>query len=172
MITSVEDNKAFVIKLVEAINSHDIPSALSFIATDCIEHTFQMKGPEGFEKFLTLVFAGFPDFSVKVEDIIAKLRPFFAFDIRVIYNPFYDCSDNLISLWLALPYVSSGFILINADVVFDYRILSLLERDTSDICIPIRKKEYYKLSDSKVKINLVGLKTKIGPFPFNPNKYM
>jgi predicted ester cyclase len=31
-----------------------------------------MKGPEGFRKFLTSVFAGFPDFNVRIEDIIAE----------------------------------------------------------------------------------------------------
>ena len=58
--------------MVEAINQHNMPLALSFIAPDYIEHTFQMKGPEGFKKFLTLVFAGLPDFHVKVEGMIAE----------------------------------------------------------------------------------------------------
>lgn len=58
--------------MVEAINKRDIPSALSFITTDYIEHTFQLKGPEGFKKFLTLVFAGFSDFHIEVEDAIAE----------------------------------------------------------------------------------------------------
>ena len=68
----LEDNKAYVQKLVEAINKHNIPLAKSFIAKDYVEHTLQMKSPEGFEKFLTSLFGGFPDFKAEVEDIIAE----------------------------------------------------------------------------------------------------
>ena len=69
---SLQANKVSLGKMVEAINQHNIPLAKSFIAANCVDYTFQIKGPEGFEKFLTVLFTGFPDFNVKVEDIIAE----------------------------------------------------------------------------------------------------
>ena len=72
--------------------------------------------------------------------------------IRTIYNPFYEVSNNLVSLWLALPYCGEDFIVVNGDDVFNPVVLCDLidlpgERE---IVMVVDRKDKYDNDDMKV----------------------
>src|SRR5437762_3294655 len=54
----------------------------------------------------------------RAEQIEAKLKGHVKVPVRFIYNPFYDMSNNLISLWLACSEMDQDFIVINGDDIF------------------------------------------------------
>jgi len=73
--------------------------------------------------------------------------------IRTIYNPFYDISSNLISLWFAIREISSDFIITNGDNIFSSDVFtSLVKENGNGIFLSINKKERYDNDDMKVTI--------------------
>ena len=69
---SLEANKAIVRKSVEAINTQDLSSIENMIAPDFVDHTRQVRGLENLKQFLFLIFKGFSDWHITIEDIIAE----------------------------------------------------------------------------------------------------
>lgn len=51
---------------------------------------------------------------------------FSAPDTQLVFNPFFQSSNVLVSFWCALPHLSSDFIYLHADTVFDPAILANL----------------------------------------------
>lgn len=72
-------------------------------------------------------------------------------DLSYIYNPFYETSNSLVSLWLARHHLESEFVYLHADVVFDSRILGDLIVDRRDICLAIDRKPCVE-EDMKVRL--------------------
>jgi len=68
---SLEENKAIVRKVVEAVNKRDLAVLDKLMAQDYFDHTNQERGRENVKQFYTMVFKDFPDFHRTVEDIIA-----------------------------------------------------------------------------------------------------
>ena len=48
--------------------------------------------------------------------------------VKLLYNPFYAVSDNLISLWVARSEMSEDFILLNGDNIFHPRSVQTLTK--------------------------------------------
>jgi predicted ester cyclase len=69
---SLEKNKAIVRKMYEALNKRNLAILDRYIAPDYIDHTNQVRGPEGVKQFITPLINSFPDFLVNIEDIIAE----------------------------------------------------------------------------------------------------
>jgi C-1 hydroxylase len=70
---SVEENKAAVRRLHEAVNKRDWTTAMALFAPDFVFHsTPEAKGPEGFRQTMTTMVTAFPDYSEKIENIIAE----------------------------------------------------------------------------------------------------
>ena len=42
------------------------------------------------------------------EQIEAKIRHHEGFDFQIVYNPFFDVSNNLVSAWMAMPYLAGA----------------------------------------------------------------
>lgn len=73
--------------------------------------------------------------------------------ITTIYNPFYEISNNLISLWLANPKMDDDFIITNGDNIFDSDVFSdLVNKHEEGIFLTINKKNEYRDDDMKVKL--------------------
>jgi len=68
---SLEENKAIVRKMVEAVNEQNLDSVDAFAAPDYIDRTHNLRGPEEVKKFLTMLFQWL-DFHVSLEDMIAE----------------------------------------------------------------------------------------------------
>ena len=69
---SLEENKAVVRKVTEAENKKDLTVLNELIAPDYVDHTLQLKGPQGYKEFLTVLFKAFPDWYETIEDLIAE----------------------------------------------------------------------------------------------------
>ena len=69
---SLEANKDIVRRTVEAINTQDLSSIENIVAPDFVDHTLQVRGLENLKQFLSIIFKGFPDWHINIEDIIAE----------------------------------------------------------------------------------------------------
>jgi predicted ester cyclase len=69
---SLEENKAIVRRLYEAVNTKDLSSIEDFIALDYIGHSRNIQGLEKFKQFGRTIFKAFPDFHETTKDIIAE----------------------------------------------------------------------------------------------------
>ena len=87
-----------------------------------------------------------------IEQVEAKIRNFKGLNITIVHNPFYDISNNLISLWLARDLLREGFIIINGDDIFNPKVLHDLLQHKSNVCMVIDYKERYSEDDMKVVI--------------------
>ena len=68
---SLEKNKVIVRRWFEATNKQNLALLSELIAPDFYHHTTQSRG-EDFKQYLTMLFKGFPDWHVTIEDIIAE----------------------------------------------------------------------------------------------------
>ena len=90
----------------------------------------------------------------KIESKVELYSEKYNIDIKIIYNPFFDISNNLISLWQARYEMTSDFIIINGDDIFKESVLSgLLEHNKNEtITMVIDRKKEYDLDDMKLII--------------------
>jgi predicted ester cyclase len=72
---SLEENKAVIRRLFEAENRRNLKVLDELIASDFIEGRntpFELRGPEGYKQFVTMLFKAFPDWHETIEDMIAE----------------------------------------------------------------------------------------------------
>lgn len=87
-----------------------------------------------------------------IEQVEARLETKkYNFELKMIYNPFYDISNNLMSLWTVLSDMNQDFIIINGDNIFNKTLLDTILSEKNDgIHIAVDKKEYYDHDDMKI----------------------
>lgn len=85
----------------------------------------------------------------KVEQIEAKIKDYDNPNTEIVYNPFYDVSNNLISAWMARYEMQGDFVLMNGDDVFHHRVLEGLLKNDAEICMVIDRKDKYEDDDMK-----------------------
>lgn len=75
-------------------------------------------------------------------------------DIKIVFNPFYDTSNNLMSVWFALDRLNGDFILIMSDLVFHPGMLErlLTEGEGKPVCMLLKQKESYDQDSMRVHI--------------------
>ncbi|MBN2788884.1 MAG: phosphocholine cytidylyltransferase family protein [Candidatus Delongbacteria bacterium] len=87
----------------------------------------------------------------RAEQIEAKIKKYQDdFNINTVFNPFYDCSNNLISVWMARHWMKDEFITINGDDIFKPSVIENLLKSESNITMVIDEKEKYDEDDMKV----------------------
>lgn len=88
----------------------------------------------------------------RIEQVEAKVAGYCGdgMKTKVIHNPFYATTNNIISLWLALPYVNGEFISINGDDIFKESVIEALLAADGDIAMTIDRKEAYDSDDMLV----------------------
>jgi len=69
---SLEENKAILRSLTEALNKRTLALLDELMAPNYFHHTLQVQGLEGLKQFMTTVYKGFPDWHETIEDIIAE----------------------------------------------------------------------------------------------------
>lgn len=73
--------------------------------------------------------------------------------VRSLFNPFYDMSNNLVTLWLAKEEMDDDFVVCNGDNLFSSDVYAGLARDNGDgIFVTVRRKKSYDEDDMKVTI--------------------
>jgi len=86
--------------------------------------------------------------SHKIENYIEKYHN--DINIEIVYNPFYEITNNLISFWLALKHIDGDFILVNGDDLFKSDVLRKLKEADGNIVMVIDRKKTYSEEDMKV----------------------
>ncbi|MBC8402646.1 MAG: phosphocholine cytidylyltransferase family protein [Candidatus Marinimicrobia bacterium] len=72
--------------------------------------------------------------------------------IHIEYNPFYDISNNIMSLWNVRHLIRDhSAMIINGDNVFDYQILETLLQCPHENVLMVQVKEEYDGDDMKVR---------------------
>ena len=88
----------------------------------------------------------------KIEAAVAEMD-LYDMDISFIYNPFYDVSNNLFSLSMAIGEMNEDFMIVNGDDVFHPGIIkNLLDAKGQEITLMVNEKDDYDSDDMKVKI--------------------
>ncbi len=91
----------------------------------------------------------------RAEQIEAKLKAYedtIGIAARVVYNPFFATTNNLVSLWMARGEMGEDFTIINGDVVFGREVMAGLLAEPADrnICMVVDEKPEYDEEDMKV----------------------
>lgn len=87
----------------------------------------------------------------KAEQIEAKIKDYQSkLNITTVFNPFFDCSNNLVSVWMARHLMDSEFITINGDDIFSPEVIENLLKSDKDITMVIDEKNSYDDDDMKV----------------------
>lgn len=82
--------------------------------------------------------------------------------VTTTYNPFYESSNNLISLWLAKDQMNEDFIVTNGDNLFNYDVFQdLVSNHRDGVFLTICKREKYGSDDMKVILDDMGNATKV-----------
>ncbi len=98
----------------------------------------------------------------QVEATLAA-RPVAGIDVRTCFNPFYELSDNLATVWLARPEMDEDFIILNGDTLFEVSLLEqVLSGPEVPITVTVNEAEQYDEDDMKVRIEGDGRLTEIG----------
>ena len=81
--------------------------------------------------------------------------------VRTLFNPFYQIADNLASCWMARGAMTSDFLLINGDTLFEDALLErVLSAPATAVSVTVDKKGSYDEDDMKVTLRgtqLVGI---------------
>ncbi len=72
------------------------------------------------------------------------------FNIETVYNPFFETSNNLVSVWMARHHFSEDFITINGDDIFDASVIKTLQNSPHPITMVTDVKSEYDEDDMKI----------------------
>jgi choline kinase len=70
--------------------------------------------------------------------------------IKYLTNPDYENNNNSYSLWMTKDYVTGDCILLDSDILFDYRIISKLLTSEHSNCLAINCS--HKLGEEEIKV--------------------
>ncbi len=72
------------------------------------------------------------------------------FNIQIVYNPFFETSNNLVSVWMARHHFHDAFISINGDDLFNASVIRNLLDSPHDITMVTDIKDHYDEDDMKI----------------------
>ena len=94
---------------------------------------------------------GITDTVIVVGYLAERIKQVGGPNIKYIYNPDYETTNSLVSLWYAREEMNNGFTYLHADVIFHPGILLELLKVQEDICLVVEKKKCIA-EDMKVKM--------------------
>lgn len=124
-----------------------IPKCLLDISGETIlEHQINNIRDCGIDEVVIVVGFGFE----KVENFLRNYDGL-GMRIKTLYNPFYQTTNSLISLWIARGEMDKDIVIMNGDDVYEYEVLEQVLRVRDEkICLPIKRKSSYEEEDMKV----------------------
>lgn len=123
----------------------ELPKCLLPVDLELTILTWQLTALEAAGVRESVIVAGFE--AGRVDEHLARHKWRAA---RTIYNPFFDVSDNLASVWCALGETHEDFLLINGDTLFTPAIVNRLLAHDAAITVTTSQKSYYDDDDMKV----------------------
>ena len=112
-----------------------------------LEHQIKTAIQVGIEKIILVTGYLSNQVEAKIENYKKQI------DIEVVYNPFYDTSNNLISFWLGLKHVNDDFAVLNGDNLVSPKVFTELNDASNKINLVIDRKEEYDMDDMKIILN-------------------
>lgn len=83
--------------------------------------------------------------------------------VTFLHNPIYENTNNIYSLWLTKDHVlGEDILLLDSDILFDWRILPLLADSGKKNCLAVRHDRALGEEEIKVRTDARGLITTIG----------
>ncbi|MDH3212662.1 MAG: phosphocholine cytidylyltransferase family protein [Myxococcales bacterium] len=96
-------------------------------------------------------------------DQFVKSTPIPGLHVETLYNPFYATSDNLATCWICRVAMTSDFVLLNGDTLFEDRVLrQLIDGPRAPVTVTIDHKSTYDDDDMKVSLDPGGRLRAIG----------
>ena len=87
----------------------------------------------------------------RADQIEAKLQQYQQeLNIEVVYNPFFETSNNLVSVWMARHHMKDEFITINGDDIFEASVIERLLKSSHPITMVTDVKDSYDDDDMKI----------------------
>lgn len=87
----------------------------------------------------------------RAHQIEAKLDDYRSdFNFEIVYNPFFETSNNLVSVWMARHHFTDEFITINGDDMFNASVINDLMQSTHPITMVTDVKSQYDDDDMKI----------------------
>jgi choline kinase len=83
-----------------------------------------------------------------IKDFITKKYP--DLSIKYLTNPDYENNNNSYSLWMAKTHINNDCILLDSDIIFDYRIISKLLASEHHNCLAVNCN--HKLGEEEIKV--------------------
>jgi choline kinase len=103
-----------------------------------------------------------------IRDFVARRFP--DLNVTFLHNPVYESTNNIYSLWLTREQVvDDEVLLMDSDILFDWRIIPLLVASGPKSCLAVRHDHALGAEEIKVKTNARGLITTIGK-EINPSE--
>ena len=84
-----------------------------------------------------------------------------SFDVKYYYNPFYEVTNSIGSLWFALDNLDDDLIIMNADVYFEHGLIEKLLNSNNQVNIAVDKSRT-AIGDYFLSLNNEGYITKYG----------
>ncbi len=78
--------------------------------------------------------------------------------IKIIYNPYYNTKNNIYSVYLAKEFVDEDMVILNSDILFDYRIMEKVLNTSFENSIIVDIREDLTEEDMKVICEMGKLK--------------
>ena len=130
--------------------THDKPKCLLDIGNiSILEHQINNIRDCGINEVVIVVGFRFE----KVEDF---LRSYDGLGMRIntLYNPFYQSTNSLVSLWIARSEFDEDLVVMNGDDVYEIGVLDkVLSVRDEKICLPIKRRPRYEREDMKVIVD-------------------
>lgn len=129
--------------------THDKPKCLLDIGNiSILEQQINNIRDCGINEVVIVVGFGFE----RVEDFLRSYDGL-GMRIKTLYNPFYQSTNSLVSLWIARSEFDEDIVVMNGDDVYEIGVLdkALSVRDEK-ICLPIKRKSRYEREDMKVVV--------------------
>ena len=125
----------------------DCPKCLLTVGQESIlEHQLHNLEQVGIHQVVVVCGFGAEHVRDQVEAYPDRLR------IKILYNPFYAISENLVSLWVARSEMDRDFVLLNGDNVFHPDIVRQLLPVEDPCCLMIDRKAFYDDDDMKLQL--------------------
>jgi choline kinase len=83
-----------------------------------------------------------------IKDFIAHKYP--SLNIEYLTNSDYENNNNSYSLWMAKEKITSECILLDSDILFDYRIIEKILNSPHDTCLAVNTN--HKLGEEEIKV--------------------
>ncbi len=115
-----------------------------------------------------LLFSGINDFVIVTGYLQKQIKYFISsqfpsLNVKYIFNDKFEVTNNIYSLWLTKPEVwGREFILLDSDIIFDKKIISLLNDSAYQNVLALRSDDHLSEEEIKVSLNSDGSVKEIG----------